>query len=129
MLRDQDFLDSTNKIIRDAIKEYSVLNFAKGEVDDDTLNWCKYSINPILLLQLTLVKVRKNTIQFSAQKRKTMEDHLSELLDYLGNLEKQVNNCGEPLPHILEEIQLLKERHKRKVKKQDLKTLIILLLN
>ena len=56
------------------------------------------------MLEITLAKVRGNTMKFSAQKHKKMEDHLSTLLDEIGKLEIQVDNSGEPMPNILEEI-------------------------
>ena len=49
-----------------------------------------------------------------------MENHLSEYLDEIWNLKMIVNNSGEPMPHILEEIQQLKDRHEREVEKRGL---------
>ena len=67
MSKGQEFLDSTNKIIKDTIKEYSVQDFAKVEVDNNILNQCESSISPIMLLKRILAKVRGNTIKFLAQ--------------------------------------------------------------
>ena len=100
MLKNLHFLLSTKKIIRDTIKEYSVQDFVDGEVDNDSMNQCESRISPILLMELILAKVRENTIKFLAQRSRKLEDHLSECLDEKGNLEKQVNDNGESLPHI-----------------------------
>ena len=41
MLKDLEFLHSTNIIIRDTVKEYLVQDFEEGDVDYDTLNHYK----------------------------------------------------------------------------------------
>ena len=46
------------------------------------------------------------------------------MLDEIGNLEKQINETYEPIPHILEETQLLKNSYDRKVEKLDLERAI-----
>ena len=80
MLKDKEFLDSTNKINRDTKKEYSVQDFGEEEFDDDTVNQCESRIGPFLLFELILTKVRGNTIQFSATKHRKVQDHMSVML-------------------------------------------------
>ena len=63
-----EFLETTNSLIRDTIKEYFVDNFDCGVVDDGILTTCERNICPILLLDLVLAKVRGATILFSAKK-------------------------------------------------------------
>ena len=108
LVKDQEFQDSTNEIIRDTIKEYLVFGIGEDEVDDDTLGLCGTRISPILLFELILSKVKGNTIQFSANKRRKVEDHFSTVLNKIENLERKVNKSNEPMQHILDKTQLLK---------------------
>ena len=71
-LSDPEFLETTNSLIRDTIKEYSVDDFNDVDVDDSILNSCESQICPFILLNLILAKVRGNTISYSSKKRKQL---------------------------------------------------------
>ena len=118
-----------NNIIRNTVKEYSVQDFGEEKVDDDTISQSETSISPILLFELKFVNVRGNTIQLSANKSRKVEDHLSAMLEEIGNLETKVNKSDQPLPHILEDTQILKDRYEREVEKEDLERTNTVLLS
>ena len=68
------------------------------------------TICPILLLELTLAKVRGNLVSFSASKHRQQLNIVSELSYEINTLEERINSADLPEPNIIDRIQDLKDR-------------------
>ena len=65
-------------------------------------------------------KVRGTTNQYSSCKCRKPENYVIALLGDIGNQENSVNQNDGQLPHLLENIQQIRDRYEIEVGKQDL---------
>ena len=113
-LSDPEFLEITNSLIRDTIKEYSVDDFNNVDVDDSILK-------SDLFYPSTWLNSRKGKGQYNSifSKKRKQLSVVSSLNTEIKDLEEIVNNSENTVPGVRGKIKDLKDRLEIEVERKD----------
>ena len=112
-LRDKQYVEEINQLIKEVIAEYALLPYRRDKLEDIPLSEIQFSIPDDVLLDFLLMKIRSKSIAYGSMKKKQANYEEKQLISELEELETKVQTLNNIEIIAEKQIQLQNIRDKR----------------